>query len=381
RSQLPRMAAALSYRTIFGIIPVLIISLVVLSAFAGDEDISDALHRILNFAGITEIETADTTEEGSIDVWIEERVRSIRSVNFGAIGLLGLLTLIYAAISFVVEVERAFNNICGAPSGRAWSRRIVLYWTMLTLGTVLLLATFSFGEYAKAQIGGTFISKIAAYLVTVGISTSMLLAAYTLVPNATVRWRPAVAGAFLAALLWEGGKWGFTWYAQENSRFAQLYGPIALLPLFLLWVYLTWLIILLGLQVSYALQRFRTWMDDDPDEFTQVVDPAMAIVVATEVARRFEKGHTATVERCAEAAHVHDVIASRLLTSLSDAGICRHLDDEEWTLARPAEGILAVDVLNAGFKVAGSHAGMASIREAQRQTLQGRSLAELDLPH
>ncbi|HWQ28598.1 MAG TPA: YhjD/YihY/BrkB family envelope integrity protein, partial [Dehalococcoidia bacterium] len=143
------------------------------------------------------------------------------------------------------------------PAGRSWARRITQYWTLLTLGTILLFTTFYVGEKFKswaADVGestglmgrGPVALAVIGYSVTVVISTLLLLLAYLTVPNTKVRWRPALVGAFVAAVLWEAGKWGFTQYLRYSAAYERIYGSIALIPLFLLWVYLTWLIVLLG---------------------------------------------------------------------------------------------------------------------------------------
>ncbi|MCW5777506.1 MAG: YihY/virulence factor BrkB family protein, partial [Phycisphaeraceae bacterium] len=208
RTPLPAMAAALAYRTIFGLIPVFVIGLVVLGAFATKEHVTDVVRDLLRYAGLTEIviePEAEATDFGAVgagflpivpteggaeaqeetkgaaarlDAWVEQLVLNVREVKLVAIGLTGLAMLAYAALSFVVEIERAFNRIYHAPTGRSWPRRVTQYWTMLTLGSVFLVASFyvggSFtGWVAKIDGGGdqSALVPIAGFAVTVVIST------------------------------------------------------------------------------------------------------------------------------------------------------------------------------------------------------------------
>jgi hypothetical protein len=200
--EIARMAAALSYRTIFGLIPALVLGLVVLGAFSSDGDVADLMHRLLRFTGISQIALEGSSSEaaylmaeaawrdwarwffaeiarpegpgqmawvstaddrpgsmasalaggaaGRVDVWIAELVQNVRRIPLGTIGFVGLATLIYAAISMMVEIEKCFNQIYHAPEGRPWIRRVTQYWTLLTLGSLLLFASFYVGESLRS---------------------------------------------------------------------------------------------------------------------------------------------------------------------------------------------------------------------------------------
>ena len=261
RSQLPRMAAALAYRTIFSVIPVLAIVLVIASSFVEPEQVRQSFTRMLEYAGFETItvpaqdpgadlvtvepetppETAEpetTAEREEIGVQaidelitglVDRVTSSLGAINRGWIGFISAGVFIYAALSLFLEMERSFNQIYRAARGRKWLNRLLLYWTMLTLGSILLMATFSVGhrftEWIGALFGGesasAFTLALAGYGVTVLISTLLLLIMYTAVPNARVEFRTALVGAFMAAIVWELGKWGFTRYVQFSTGYAR----------------------------------------------------------------------------------------------------------------------------------------------------------------
>ena len=194
RSQIPRMAAALSYRTIFSIIPVMALGLLIFGSFVSEEDVDAGVRRVLEFAGVSQIavatregESADApasdaegasggdadpategprregddrieidTGSGEIETVITDLInrvnRSIRDVPTGWIAMASVVVLLYAAMSMLIEIEKSFNALCAAPSGRPWLRRLMLYWTMLTLGTLLLSATFLAGDALSSWI-------------------------------------------------------------------------------------------------------------------------------------------------------------------------------------------------------------------------------------
>lgn len=440
RSRVPQMAAALSYRTIFGLIPVILVSLVVLRIFASDKDIEDLVTRSLDYAGLSEIAinqdpaqerwwdetggvvidprtgaetslnpeelpariTIDPARQTTLDQWISSLVQRVSSIPLSTVGVIGLVTLVYAAISMLVEVERAFNQIYRVPRGRSWVRRITQYWTLLTLGGLFLFATFYVGERFKALIVDvgqshgvlsqtTLSLNAVGFGVTAFISTVLLLLAYMAVPNTRVRVYPALCGAVAAALLWESGKWGFTQYIHYSANYSRLYGSIGLVPLFLLWVYITWLIVLCGLVVAYRLQHPRRRVEEGREDIEPVlVDPACLLGVLTTLAERFAKGQPATMEDLGDAVGLRPVLARAVIDRLGQAGLvhrvllpppdARSPAAEGIALARPAEMIRVADVLDLGRDLSprpkdpGATRIVDRLREAQRSAAESLTI-------
>lgn len=386
-SQLPRMAAALGYRTLFGLIPMLAISLVLVGAFASEDQRRDAIMRLLDFTGISAIEvtappdlvgppapgeplaSSDAPEQFTMDEWITSLLNRIDDVRFRAIGLVGVLILLYAAISLVVEIERAFNQIYHASGGRSWLRRIPLYWTLLTLGGLLLISSFYVGEkFTQIVTGlatdtgftsGSVVVAILGYIVTVCISTLMMLLIYTTLPNAKVQLRAAFAGALVAAILWEAGKWGFTRYLDYSTNYARLYGAIAIVPLFMLWVYLTWLIILFGLQVSYAVQVFDEWKSNRGMKKPEptIVDPTVVITLAAAVGEAFVEGRSLGLDGASRAADLSADHAYDILQKLEQAGIIHEVADgpgNTYSLSKPPDSIRLSEILAVAEEITGT---------------------------
>jgi membrane protein len=452
KSPLPQMAAALAFRTIFSLIPVLVVALIVYRAFTTEDQVKKAVANLLDYSGISKIAVPETppppppsppssgppapadtpaaeasppdaaadgasqdvsagvrvgrgvpanpkdAKSAKLDEWIEDLVQRAKSIPLATIGWIGVATLIYAALGMLVEVERAFNQIYRAPVGRSWTRRLVEYWALLTLGSVALLATFVVGEQFKSRVaevfenlgfsGMTVLLGATGFVATVAISTLLLLFAYLTVPNTRVRFRPALVGAFIAAVLWETGKWGFTQYLTYSASYARLYGSLALIPLFLLWVYVTWLIVLLGLQVSYLLQTPRSVAEEElrtPIE-PIIVDPAAVLAVLAVVARRFRSGEPADACEAAERTGLREALAHEMLGTLADAGLLHRVEKgkEEgyFALAKPPEDIQAADVLRLGQGLTGSipaehEAIVRRVHDAAQEAVKGKSLAQL----
>jgi len=435
KSQLPRMAAALAYRTIFGLIPVLVIGVVVLAAFSSEEEVRSLLHKTLSFAGLDKVSFdepqaadesaffADGPDDPEVRViaqqpvgvegWITDIIDRGRKFNFGAVGIIGALTLIYAALSMLVEIEKSFNEIYNAPEGRSWARRVTQYWTLLTLGVLFLVLSFTIQEKTLgfvargASLG--FLSNASQIILTVGqfvataaISTLALFIIYTVIPNTRVRLIPALVGSLFAAIAWETGKRGFTEYIRFSTGYSKIYGSIALIPLFLLWVYVTWMIILLGLQIAHSLQLYRVatakGIDDSvlqtlglvkdtrPARRTRIVDPAVILGVMQGVAERFIKGKPVDASRIAVDAGIDETVAAEMLDSLAGVGLIHRVTDSDreigYTLSRPPEGIALSEIVAVGESLVAAERGLLSpvIEDISRQRnlfLTGRTLADL----
>lgn len=462
KSRLPQMAAALAYRTLFGLLPISIVALVIVRMFVGDDDLKRLMEQAVRFTGIAEViqaevgsttpddatddapvkpsiagmltmpgpfsssmrmhaalamaaesdqigdgdeivtessESTDSTPE-SLDQLLQSWVDNFGSVRFDAIGLVGGLVLIYAALAMVVEVERCFNQVCRAKSGRSWTRRITQYWTLMTLGAVLIALTFlvsvQFREWIKAMAGegdafGRFIVGGAGFLVTVAISTSLLTLAYMILPNRRLRFRPTLAGATVAAVGWEAAKWGFTQYLgfSTNSTYATVYGSLALIPIFMLWVFLTWLIILFGLQVAYGVQMLEDGIEQDEDSddpALMLAGPGVLIDAAAAIGRRFALGQGArTTDVASELALANDQ-CSKIIDALQRGGFVKQLDNGGgFTLSKPADRIRLADIATATPSSMASRQGSAAsqlsksaVESLGEETLQSRLVEPSD---
>ncbi len=498
-SQLPAMAAALAYRTIFGLIPMLVIGLMVIGAYAEEKEISRTVTRLMQFAGLDQVAIdsgADSTDgpaageddnslvnpsaggtppaaesaadSGSaagkqaaarkassqrLDEWIGKLVKQVRSIPFRTIGFVGLGALIYAAISMLVEIERAFNQIYRVPAGRAWWSRVTRYWTLLTLGSIGLFATFyatdafisridqvqswSIGSLlhggaaespaagagsvgapgapagdAKAGTGEGSGSAAAAgsadgavnvfslrtvlgYTATVMITTLFMTVIYSVVPNARVKLTAAIGGAFVAAILWETAKWAFAFYV-KSAGYTRLYGALALMPLFLLWIYLGWIIVLLGLFLSYLIQtRGSRPVVVLSDGGKSIVDPASIVLVAGAVGRQFRSGKSSDAGEIAKATGIDRGVVVVMLEALVERGILHRVatgdDEERFALARPPESIGVAECLAishelcdqpegrpGGAGAEGPLAGlMRPLERAREEAAKNRTLADL----
>jgi membrane protein len=363
RDQAPRMAAALSFRTLFGILPVLVVATLLVKAIGGLSEFRESVETFLGAYGLDRFQTAANGEAGeqsvSLSQWLIDNVFSqIEQINVAAITWVGVAVLIYAAISLMVTIEGCFNTIYRAPEGRSWSRRIPVYWTVLTLAPAVVMMTLyvdrRFGAFLTEQVGWSWALRIAPVVWSFVATWLVMFAIYKLLPSTRVHTRPALGGAFVAAILLEVGKRTMGAYLSKALAVKLIYGSLGLIPVFMFWMYLMWLVILFGLEVSATLQMLAGRRLDEIEHrgpLSGLADPAMVITVTEVVAERFRASAAATARQVADATGLAEQTVSLILDRLVEAGVLHRLDreDEAVSLARPADQISAAELIDVGF--------------------------------
>jgi membrane protein len=393
------MASALTYRTIFGLVPLLMVSMLVFRLF-GDMDaaahqLQEATYSFFNYQV-----DATRPEAAAFKRLLDERVfdvvRSVSNLNFETIGALGALLLIWAALSLLVSFENAANRIYRAPRGRGWLMRIGVYWSVLTLGPLLLLSVLYAAEFWLGQAEALpVVGPLFAFLGEFGSLAGSFLTLgllYKLLPNTLVRWRPAVVGAFVSAALWDASKWAFGLYVSRALPYLKLYGAIGLIPLFLFWLYVNWLIVLFGLEIAFTLQAMRGRVFEIPDTRGALAssDPQWLLPLVAAIARASRDGQPASRQALAEELMLRLEAVAELVRCLEDEGLVVQVthpgsEDVGLMLALPPERIpLARVVALASRHTLGDRpregpgwSALATLHEAVRDAASQRTVADL----
>ncbi|MEO6171626.1 MAG: YihY family inner membrane protein, partial [Arenimonas sp.] len=238
-------AGALSYTTMFALVPFIAVFLAVMSAFPVFDEWKDAL---INFVFSNFVPSSARQMEGYVLGF------SASAKSLTAVGIIALLT---SVLLTMWSIERTFNRIWRVPTIRPKFTRFLLYWALLTLGSLLTVAAISASSsvLAYAELSGLQTQGISAVLLRWSpflIELFAMTAAYWLIPHRQVPFRFALAGGVLATLLFEGLKYGFTSYVR-NTSVEQLYGALALVPIFMVWLYFSWAVILFGASLAASL--------------------------------------------------------------------------------------------------------------------------------
>lgn len=235
-----QIASSLTFTTLLAVVPLVTIVLALISAFPFFSGLGEEIHAFLLANMLPERAGAVVSR------YIEEF-----SVRAGGLTALGSAVLVVTAVLMILTIERAFNSIWRISRPRPLVQRVLIYWAILTLGPILMGASLSITSYVvSASLGftkqvpfaGTAILGLVPFVLTCAAFTLL----YYIVPNRAVMPRHALVGGLIAAIAFEIMKRGFALYIAKFPTYTLVYGAFAVIPIFLLWIYFSWLVIVLG---------------------------------------------------------------------------------------------------------------------------------------
>lgn len=242
-------AAALTYVNILAIVPLVALGLAVASALG-----HDALR-----AAVREFVFA-TLAPGVREDTLQYLERFITRAGSGRLGTVGAAFLIASAVGLLMNIERSLNDIWAVPRQRPLGQRLAIYWVVLTLGPVLVgFSVIGTGTFAaRLAYSAVPVSRLALTALPVAFSVVAFTLLYLLAPNAPVRLRSAFAGGIVGAAAWEVAKHAYTFFAARAIQYDAIYGALSAVPVFFLWVYVSWWVVLFGARLAYAVQHAVT---------------------------------------------------------------------------------------------------------------------------
>jgi membrane protein len=353
QGQLTLRAMGLVYTTLLSIVPLLALSFSVLKAFGVYNQIRPMLLGFLEPLG----------EKG---VEITARIiQFIENVNVGVLGSLGLALLLYTAVSLVQKIEEAFNFIWHVSRARGIGERFSRYLSALLVGPLLVfsaigitaaLASLSVvrGAMEVEAIGWLAVQagRLVPYLLVVGAFSFI----YIFIPNTKVRLGPALAGGVVGGVLWQSAGWGFALFAASSTKYAAIYSSFAILILFMLWLYLSWLILLFGASVAFYVQHpaYLVAKSGEP-QLSNRLRERLALVIMSQIARHHLEGRAPwTGDALAKALRMPTRAIDAVLAALQSRGILAPTGDEPpgWLPLRDLAELSAKELLDA-VRIAG----------------------------
>lgn len=303
-------------------------------------------------------ELAKTVDRSQIANAIKDSLNRIES---GSLGVTGMVGLIVVAIMLFSTIEATFNDIWGVSRGRSWVARVVQYWATVTLGPLIPLLVFSFNigaslesvDHFMTEYGLGFVMKFFLdTVVPVAILSFGFAFFYQLMPNTKVRWTAALVGGFTGGLLWQLNSKLNVLFVSKVVSSAQIYGSLAMIPVFLFGLYLSWLILLFGAQVAYAFQNRVAYLQEkEAQRINFLGREYLALRIMTFIGQRFDDvhGRPPSVIDIAQALRVSTRLVDDILKSMEAAGLIMETRGNEpgHTLTRPLEKISCHDVLMA----------------------------------
>jgi membrane protein len=240
--------------------------------------------------------------------YIDQFVANLHTRTLGAVGGAGL---IFTAYSLLRTVERSLNDIWKVRRHRSvWERFQMLCSILVLVPTALIASLYLSGRVSELRLlhqvqGITGLMQAAMVFVPFGLTAFSLFMLYKLMPNTSVRFKPALISAMVAAVLFELAKWGFNIYVLRVIPVSKIYGSLGLIPVLLLWIYLCWVIVLFGVELGYSIQNYRE-LDAALREkssrhpLSLAVHEEWGLRIVESLARRFVRGEgPQTAERLA----------------------------------------------------------------------------------
>lgn len=336
-----RSAGMLAYTTLLAVVPLTAVALAVISAFPVFEQWSGLIQEFIftNF-----VPAAGEVVQEYVTQFADKATQLTAA---------GVVLLVFIAVMLMWNVERTLNRIWRVTTPRRLVNRFMVYWSALSLGPLLIGASLAISSYLVSL---PMVSDAAS---TLGVRGRLIhvapfvasLAAFTLlylmVPNRSVRPRNALAGGLLAALLFELAKRGFAFYVTNFPAYEQIYGTLATVPIFLIWVYVSWVVILLGASFAASLDMFQHPPTDDRG--ARMHDFVLFYRVTGHLWQAQQEGETLSLgELARREPETGDDRLALMLRKLHAASLARGDEEGRWVLIRDASSLSLLDLYRAG---------------------------------
>jgi membrane protein len=244
-------ASSLAYTTLLSIVPLIT---VMFGLFGSISVLSDFSEAIQNFVFANFVPEFGQAIQGYLLGFSDKASK---------LTITGITVLVFIAIMLMATIDNAFNRIWMVKKRRNPVGRLLVYWAVLTMGPLLIgfgLASTSYilslPVVADVDTSWNLKARFLSWMpfFTTSVAFSLL---YILIPNCFVSKRHAFIGGFICAILFEFAKYGFGIYVREMPSYENIYGAIAIIPLFLIWIYVSWMIVLFGAHITFCLSSFR----------------------------------------------------------------------------------------------------------------------------
>lgn len=344
---LPLRATSLVYTTILSIVPLLALSFSVLKAFGVHNQLAPILNNVLAPLGEKGLEVSS-----SVLLFVD-------NIKVGVLGAIGLGFLLYTVVSLIQKIEAAFNEIWHVDKPRPHVQRFTSYLSVITVGPILLFSMiglktkFTTNPLVADTLGIATTTGFMPEIIGIMSAIAMPVFLFTLmnksIPNTNVKWLPAIIAGFVTTFLWQAVAEGFGTFMVNSGNYDAIYSSFAIILLVFIWLYLNWLIILIGGSLCFYIQNpeqskfsLRRVQLHQQDKLYQ------ALVIIKMVYQKFEKGERPLTLRAAGKLLGSDVFAKEVISPLSKAGIlhCEDGGKEEIILIKSIDQISLYDVLN-----------------------------------
>lgn len=348
--QLMLRATSLVYTTLLSIVPVLALTFSVSKAFGVHGQIEPALQRFMEPLGPKGAEITTNI------------MRFIDNMHVGVLGSVGLGMLLFTAVSTILKIESSINTIWHVKTMRPLSQRISYYLCVMLLGPILVVSALGLNAtLASSHLVQMIISvepfghlavlagRLLPYVLVIGL----FLFLYLFMPNTRVRLLPALTSALVAGICWQSAGWAFARFVAGSTQYAAIYSSLAILIIFMIWLYVSWIVVLVGASVGFYMQHTECLMappGEEPHLSAQSQDQ-LALAIMQALGERYLQGNAALrTEELAQRFHTPGYAIDGILDALAAHGIVVRVDKSEpaaWMPGRDLSNITPWQVLEA----------------------------------
>ncbi len=345
--QISLHAMSLVYTTILSVVPLLALSFSILKAFNVQDQFTPMLYSFLEPMGEKGLE-------------IHQQILSfVSNMKVGVLGIVGFVLLFYTAVSLVQKIEKAFNTIWLAPQLRSIGNRFSQYLTVILVGPVLIVAAVS---VTASTMNSTFIQSLAAIepfgsliiLLTKLMPFLMIIMAFTffyaMMPNTKVNFTSALWGGIVGGSAWQASSLIFTAFVVNSTKYDAIYSGFAVGILLLIWLYMNWLILLLGSSIAFYHQHGNNITRKSEFESSPVLLEKVGLEVMMLIGARFEERlEPVSQTELEQRKFVPPILTRQIITKLLKAGLVVVAGDnaDQLVPARSTDQITAADIINA----------------------------------
>ena len=372
-------ATALSFSTVLSLVPVLGLAFAFFELFGGNEWLTSRVKPFL----------IDSLAIGVGDKAVETLDRLLISVSLGSLGAFGVIFLVLAGVSFLSWLEDSFNYIWKVTQGRNILARFRNFWLMITLVPLLILASLvatssvHWSGAFKAALTPGFYKIISSWLLPLVLEWAGFFLLFVLVPNVRIRYKSAAIGSLVGAGLWEIAKRIYLFYATMSAARNVLYGAFIALPLFFLWLNITYIILLLALEATYVVQNFQELKRFQLKPHSDFSNDGIVLNLLVDATNRLCQGlEPLTVNQAAARFDLRASEYKRLLDRLIKYNLISKYssDSEPLHLAREPGMITIAQIYEALGQIPGSGLPAESARKIQElQNLQMANFSRVTL--
>ena len=340
--QLTLRAMSLVYTTLLSLVPLLAVSFSVLKGFGVHNQIEPILLNVLTPLGERGVEIT------------RQIIEFVENVKVGVLGSVGLGLLLFTVVSLTQKIERAFNYTWRVTEHRSFAQRFSDYISVILIGPLLIFSaigiTASISSTAIVQSllaiepFGTLIhlaGKILPYILVIAAFTFF----YILVPNTKVRFRSALMGGAVAGVLWETVGWAFASFIAAATNYTAIYSGFAILVMFMIWLYLAWLMLLVGASMAFYHQHPEYLvLGREGLRMSNRVKERVALLVMATVAKHFYQNQPgSTLEQLARHVSVPREAMATVLGEIENAGFLKRTAEEPPTYL-PARALETIPI-------------------------------------